>query len=121
MKLRVYNEGHDVQGLGCSQTTPLKALKPKGEIMGGGSERAGLGVGEKPGLRPKRQEAEAQRPGLDPWFTAHRAKVTGNSAGCVCGRLQIWGQRVFTMCNEFCSVKSTRVKHCLRTIGLAVV
>lgn len=58
-KLRVYNEGHDVKGPGCSQTTPSKALKPKGEIMEGGSERTGLGVSEKPGLRPKRQEVEA--------------------------------------------------------------
>lgn len=98
MKLCVYDEGHDVKGPGCSQTTPSKALKPEGEIMEGGSERTGLGVGEKPGLRLKRQEVEAQRPGLDPVFTAHRAEVTGNSAGCVCGRLQIWGQWVFIMC-----------------------
>lgn len=121
MKLHVYNEDRDVKGPGCSQTTPSKALKPKGEIMEGGSERTRLGVGEKPGLRPKREEVEAQRPGLDPVFTAHRAEATGNSAGCVCGRLQIWGQQVFTMCNEFYSVKSARVKHHLRTIGLAVV
>lgn len=52
-------KGHDVKGPGCSQTTPSKALKPKGEIMEGGSERTGLGVSEKPGLRPKRQEVEA--------------------------------------------------------------
>lgn len=69
-----------------------------------GSGRTRLGVGERPGLRPKRQEpqkqpmyrqeVEAQRPALVPVFTVRRAKATQSGAGYVCGEFQIWGQRV---------------------------
>lgn len=64
-------------------------------------------MGERPGLRPKRQEqqkqpmyrqeVEAQRPALVPVFTVCRPKATQGGAGYVCGEFQIWDQRVCTL------------------------